>query len=75
MVTKNSFLFILFSVLAIGLAACGGAASLTPVAQAAATENGTAVINEEAEDAYLPTVIYGVKVSVAPALMSSVLTC
>ena len=57
MFTKNSFLFILFSVLAIGLAACGGAASLTPVAQAAATENGTAVIDEEVEDAYLPTVI------------------
>lgn len=59
MVTKNSFLFILFSVLVIGLAACSGTASLTAIAQAAATESDTAVLNEEIEDAYLPTILAG----------------
>ncbi len=57
MFTKNRCLFILFSVLVLGAAACGAAPSLTPAAQASAADNNTAAADEEAEDAYLPTVI------------------
>ena len=55
MFRKFTILFTRFSILAISLVACDNTASLTPIAQAAVTEGGTAV-NAEAEDVYLPTV-------------------
>jgi hypothetical protein len=54
---KNIVPYILLLVLAASMAACGGTDSFTPIAQAVTTESGAAVGNEEAEDAYLPTII------------------
>ena len=58
MFARNTTLFsLLFIVLVMGLVACSSAASVTPVVQADTSDSSTAVINEEVEDAYLPTVM------------------